>query len=167
MGPVALTPLPMHRVGKGHTGYKSMAHLPTSRGFDSFSGFLGGAQDYYSGDRWCAALPVLPCPCMCQGGSLLRAPCCTVTAARPDGFGGLRSWSARVLSITCRQDRGPMDNKTYSSILYGERAVEIISSHPVDKPLFMYLPWQAVHSPYSPVPGYDRWQLAPRLQHSC
>ena len=28
--------------GKGHTGYKSMAHLPTSRGFKNFTGFLIG-----------------------------------------------------------------------------------------------------------------------------
>lgn len=38
-----------HWVGKGHTGYKSMAHLPTNRGFDSFTGYLSGAQNYYSG----------------------------------------------------------------------------------------------------------------------
>lgn len=41
-----------HWVGKGHTGYMSMNHLPTRRGFDSFTGYLGGAQNYYSSDRW-------------------------------------------------------------------------------------------------------------------
>ena len=29
-----------------------MAHLPTRRGFDSFLGFLSGAQSYTSADRW-------------------------------------------------------------------------------------------------------------------
>ena len=33
-----------HWVGKSHTGYKSMAHLPVNRGFDSHLGFLGGSQ---------------------------------------------------------------------------------------------------------------------------
>ena len=45
---------------------------------------------------------------------------------------------------------------TYSSDLYGQRAVEITQQHPVASgPLFIYLPWQAVHSPYDLVPGFD------------
>ena len=39
-------------VGKGHTGYKSMDHLPTRNGFDKFAGFLPGMQSYRSSDRW-------------------------------------------------------------------------------------------------------------------
>ena len=43
-----------------------------------------------------------------------------------------------------------------SSDLYGQRAVEITQQHPVASgPLFIYLPWQAVHSPYDLVPGFD------------
>jgi hypothetical protein len=38
--------------GKGHTGYKSMAHLPTRNGFHHFMGFLSGSQSYTSTDRW-------------------------------------------------------------------------------------------------------------------
>ena len=41
-----------HWVGKGHVGFLSTAHLPTHRGFDSFTGFLSGAQSYTSSDRW-------------------------------------------------------------------------------------------------------------------
>ena len=94
-----------HWVGKGHTGYKSMNHLPTRRSFDSFTGFLAGSQSYVSSDRW-------------------------------------------------RQE-APYSNTTYSSILYGERAVEIVRAHDPTTPLFLYLPWQAVHSPYDPVPGWN------------
>jgi arylsulfatase A-like enzyme len=43
--------------GKGHTGYKSMAHMPTNRGFDHATFFLGGAQKYTSTDRWKDAKP--------------------------------------------------------------------------------------------------------------
>ena len=41
-----------HWYGKGHTGYMSMHHLPTERGFDHFMGFLSGSQSYTSDDRW-------------------------------------------------------------------------------------------------------------------
>ena len=49
-----------HWVGKSHTGYKSMAHLPVNRGFDSHLGFLGGSQ-YCE----CAATVNLACPTAC------------------------------------------------------------------------------------------------------
>ena len=38
--------------GKGHTGYKSMAHLPTHRDFKHWTGFMGGAQSYTADKRW-------------------------------------------------------------------------------------------------------------------
>ena len=39
------------------------------------------------------------------------------------------------------------DNGTYSTTLIQPRAVELISTHDDSKPLFMYIPFQAVHSP--------------------
>lgn len=83
------------------------------------------------------------------------------------------------------QNDVPYGNGTdeYSTVLFGERAIEIVNQHPQDTPLFMYLAWQAVgplsifkstpkivesfplipnrrcaaqvHSPYSPVPNWD------------
>jgi len=35
-------------LGKWHLGHFKTAHLPTSRGFDSFVGFYSGFQDYFS-----------------------------------------------------------------------------------------------------------------------
>ena len=43
--------------GKGHTGYKSTAHLPTHRAFHNFTGFLIGEQSYTSNDRWSGDFP--------------------------------------------------------------------------------------------------------------
>lgn len=98
-----------HWVGKGHVGFLSTAHLPTHRGFDSFTGFLAGGQSYTSSDRW--------------------------------------------------HNEGPLNDTTYSSDLYGRTAVAIVEEHPdpagTTSPLFVYLPWQAVHSPYDAVPGFD------------
>jgi hypothetical protein len=83
-----------------------MNHLPTNRGFDSFTGYLGGAQNYYSSDRW--------------------------------------------------QDAAPLVNvSTYSSTLYGSMAVDVVANHPPGPSLFMYLAWQAVHSPYACGPDAD------------
>jgi arylsulfatase A-like enzyme len=45
--------------GKGHTGYKSTAHLPAGLGFDHFTGFLSGAQSYFATDRWRDAAPLV------------------------------------------------------------------------------------------------------------
>lgn len=38
--------------GKGHTGFMSMAHLPTHRDFAHWTGFMGGAQSYTADSRW-------------------------------------------------------------------------------------------------------------------
>jgi hypothetical protein len=38
--------------GKGHTGFKSMHHMPLQQGFDKFVGFLGGEQSYTDFQRW-------------------------------------------------------------------------------------------------------------------
>eukprot|EP00039_Didymoeca_costata_P032538 m.38237 g.38237 ORF g.38237 m.38237 type:complete len:333 (+) comp9412_c0_seq1:2-1000(+) len=93
-----------HWIGKGHTGYKSYHHLPTQRGFDSFTGFLAGSQSYTSTDRW--------------------------------------------------QNLVPYNGSVYSSELFGMETINRIEQRDQTKPFFLYLPWQAVHSPYDDVPGW-------------
>uniref|UniRef100_A0A7S3PJZ5 Sulfatase N-terminal domain-containing protein n=1 Tax=Aplanochytrium stocchinoi TaxID=215587 RepID=A0A7S3PJZ5_9STRA len=39
-------------IGKGHTGYKSIRHLPLNRGFDKFTGFLKGKELYLDFSYW-------------------------------------------------------------------------------------------------------------------
>lgn len=91
--------------GKGHTGYKSTAHLPLALGFDDFTGFLSGAQSYTAEDRW--------------------------------------------------QRDMPLNDTTYSADLFGQLALAAVSAHDPATPMFMYLPWQQVHEPYTAPPGWE------------
>ncbi|KAI8518927.1 hypothetical protein Bbelb_021840 [Branchiostoma belcheri] len=46
------------------------------------------------------------------------------------------------------QDKPVLDqNGTYSTNLFASKAIEVIRNHPQNKPMFLYLPFQAVHSP--------------------
>ena len=37
-----------HAIGKWHVGFFTKGHTPLARGFDSFFGFWGGGEDYYT-----------------------------------------------------------------------------------------------------------------------
>jgi hypothetical protein len=47
------------------------------------------------------------------------------------------------------------DPHTYSTDLFGSLALDAVEGHDTSKPLFLYLPWQAVHSPYDLPPNDD------------
>ncbi|XP_014677063.1 PREDICTED: arylsulfatase B-like isoform X2 [Priapulus caudatus] len=48
------------------------------------------------------------------------------------------------------------ENSTYSTHLFARRAVDVINEHDTSRPLFMYLPFQAVHSPLQVPAKYSR-----------
>lgn len=48
-----------HWYGKGHTGYKSWAHMPVNRGFDQSVLYLGGAGSYTNLQRWNGSVPLV------------------------------------------------------------------------------------------------------------
>ena len=65
-----------------------------------------------------------------------------------DGFYGPDLW----------RDHGPAvgENGTFSTFLYGHEAVKVVERHDTSKPLFVYLAFQATHSPYETPPGYEQ-----------
>jgi arylsulfatase A-like enzyme len=117
--------------GKGHTGYKSMKHLPVNRGFDHHMGFLTGAQDFYSADRWEGDAPFPNTRGSCTPGV-------TGCACVPNSPG--------CANLT--------HTEKYASNICGERAVASLRAHDASTPYFLYLPWQAVHHPHEAPPDW-------------
>ncbi|XP_030848937.1 arylsulfatase J [Strongylocentrotus purpuratus] len=106
-------------VGKWHIGFYLDACTPTERGFDSFFGFLVGAQDHYTHILSCEAFNA-------DDGS-------TKT---------LSGYDLHANKTTVYQYKGQ-----YSTHLFTNKTIDAIERHDKTKPLFMYLAYQAVHAP--------------------
>lgn len=118
--------------GKLDTGCKSMNHLPTRNGFHEFVGFLPGAQLYSGPERWENEHPVYND---------------TFFANMPAGC------EAAAVAGRDRASHG-FCAKMYSTDLYGRLALQAVENHPQATPLFLYLPFQAVHVPYTAPPSW-------------
>ena len=108
-----------HIVGKWHLGDYKEEFLPTKRGFDSYYGYLTGSEDYFSHVR-CDVMP--------------------------------HAADKRVCGLDLHENEQNDWNQTghYSTHLFAEKAEKIVQNHAknsADKPLFLYLPFQAVHEP--------------------
>jgi len=105
-----------HWYGKGHTGYRSMNHLPVNRGFNGGSVlFLRGSGSYTKEPRWNGSHPLV-------------------------------------------------DNQEYSTDLFGSLAVKAVEAHNPAVPLFIYLPFQAVHNPLDLPPTSTPSQCPSRIR---
>ena len=106
-----------HAVGKWHIGFYKPSYTPTKRGFDSFFGYLTGAKDYYTH----AARAGFPKWKECDG------------------------WNGLDLHRNEQVVRN--ENGSYSTHLFTREVINIINQHNTSQPLFIYLPFQAVHGP--------------------
>jgi arylsulfatase A-like enzyme len=121
-----------HAVGKWHLGMHSTDVLPESRGFASYFGYLNGGEDYYWHDS--------------GGGGGNRS-------ISPDPEGDCSHY--RDLWDSSTASGAAADSAyfpRYSTFLFAEKATRIIEDHVANPatataPLFLYLPFQAAHSP--------------------
>ena len=52
---------------------------------------------------------------------------------------------------------------TYSTTLFGEKAVDVVQDHDLDKPLFLYVAWNAIHSHVSVPEDFKSTEMYQRL----
>ena len=118
-----------HAVGKWHLGYSAAAYTPTRRGYASHLGYYEAmTQDYWAHTHSAAT----DCP--------------------GPGLGGL--WPALANSSGPSDFSLSRDNGTYESVLFGDRAVSIITDHAASHaaddgaPLFLFLAFHNEHDPH-------------------
>ncbi|KAH9488859.1 hypothetical protein Btru_059293 [Bulinus truncatus] len=136
-----------HLVGKWHLGFCNECFTPTRRGFDSFFGILTGSNHHYYHTK----ADVVPDTVMTNlslhlwGDTLLK----TAVKFRTESLvQGTDFWFNESIWTD--------DLGTYSTHVYTTRAIDIIKRHDHDTPLFLYLPYQAPHTPVEVPDQYSR-----------
>ncbi|XP_070570862.1 arylsulfatase B-like [Ptychodera flava] len=116
-----------HMVGKWHLGFYKKECLPTYRGFDTFFGFLNCLVYHYTYDFGYYNVDDEGNQTLLFGWDLFRGE-----------------------ESVAKQHQGQ-----YSTTLFAEEAQRIIRNHDPDKPLFLYLPFAAVHNPLDVPSQYE------------
>jgi autotransporter-associated beta strand protein len=107
-------------IGKWHLGYTDGLNLPADKGFDEFYGFWGADRDYFHS-------------------------CCEARDMRRGTTDIESTWQTEG-------DATQYDpvNGRYSTDAFGEESVDFINRHSNDgKPFFLYLAFNAEHTPYA------------------
>ncbi|XP_066269873.1 arylsulfatase B-like isoform X9 [Branchiostoma lanceolatum] len=126
-------------VGKWHLGHHAWEFTPTYRGFDSYYGYLTGKDNYYDH-----------------------------TDDESNSKEEVRILGYKGLDLRNGTEPVWTENGTYSTELFATEAERIIASHDTSKPLFLYLPHQAVHSgnPDNPLQAPQKYiDKFPHIQH--
>ncbi|XP_059170879.1 arylsulfatase B-like [Physella acuta] len=127
-----------HMVGKWHLGFCNEKYTPTRRGFDSFFGFYIGSQCHYYHDKagYVQNEDSINLSLKSPHHVLVQS----LLAARRRYY--VTGKDFRFNDTIWRETEG-----TYSTIAFANRAVDIIKRHDPEVPLFLYLPFQAPHTP--------------------
>jgi len=133
-----------YMVGKWHVGFYKEEVTPHNRGFDSFFGFYNGGVGYYN-----FIACVINSTLGIQTGQQYRQQeylmenYDTATEEEFEGY-------VCGLDLRDGDDVTPEYIGQYSTHLFTEKAIDIIKSHSEmeePQPFFLYLSYQAVHSP--------------------
>ena len=125
-----------HIVGKWHLGLCDVRYTPTYRGFDSFTGYLLGAEDYYYHNRTSGGY---------HGLDLRNSTQC---------FN-----SSNVLPKATHDAAGIYSTNVWMNAV--ERIVRERSVQVDPKPFFLYVPFQSVHGPLqAPVSEMNKYPTA-------
>ncbi|XP_072050869.1 arylsulfatase J-like isoform X2 [Amphiura filiformis] len=107
-----------HMIGKWHLGFHKKECLPTYRGFDTFLGYYLGSEGYFNHNR-----------------------SDSVEGIKMNGYDFHRDVGENLTPAW-------EYNGQYSTFVFTQEAQNILRQHkPTDKPIFLYLPYQAVHEP--------------------
>eukprot|EP00035_Acanthoeca_spectabilis_P010021 m.176584 g.176584 ORF g.176584 m.176584 type:complete len:527 (-) comp14903_c0_seq4:1937-3517(-) len=139
-----------HMIGKWHLGFRTWAHTPTERGFDTYMGYYAGSQDYYNHQS------------LCWPGSVENG--CFENTTGP--------LQEPVTGLDLHNGREVFNSTEYSTIFYTDEASAVIAAHAakyavssqgdrvtMSTPLFLYLPYQAVHVGNKPEISHPEYGL--------
>ncbi|XP_072050867.1 arylsulfatase B-like [Amphiura filiformis] len=119
-----------HMIGKWHLGFYKEECLPTHKGFDSFLGFYLGTEDYYHHNR-------------------------TWTETSGKGFTAA-GYDFHKDTPKSSSPAGEYDGQ-YSTYVFTKETQNILKQHKsTDKPMFLYLAFQAAHQPLAVDREYER-----------
>ncbi|XP_045123836.1 arylsulfatase B-like [Portunus trituberculatus] len=139
-----------HAVGKWHLGFCSWDYTPTERGFDTFYGYYTGSEDYFTHKRsW-----TLRERNKDSTTTTTRKECNDLECDTPI-VSGHKTITRSFLDLRNNETPDQHQEGTYSSGLFASRVEELLARDP-QVPLFLYLPFQSVHTPLQVPPEYIR-----------